>query len=382
MNRRDRLMATLRGEPVDRPPVCFYEISGREDTSGQDPFNVFSHPSWKPLLDLAREKTDRIIMCGLPFGDDPSKREAWKAMPELLTRTETSEDENGSRLTTYSLRAGQRLLTQCTRRDRDINTVWTIEHLLKDVEDFEAWLAIPERPVNGEALPERVLKLEREIGDTGIVMIDTCDPLCMVAPLFEMGTYTIIAMTETRLFHQALEKMARALYPRIEAVAKALPGRLWRIYGPEYASPPFLPPHLFEEYVVRYVRPMVEMIHRHCGYARIHAHGRLKDVLDSICATGCMGLDPIEPPNQGDVTLAYVRERYGKQLVLFGNLEITDIENLPTWQFEQKVRDALREGTQGSGRGFVLMPSACPYGRVLPELTLRNYEKMVECVLR
>jgi len=37
-------------------------------------------------------------------------------------------------------------------------------------------------------------------------------------------------------------------------------------------------------------------------------------------------------------------------------------------------------GTSGQGRGFVLMPSACPYGRILSSLTLRNYEKMVEIV--
>ncbi len=39
---------------------------------------------------------------------------------------------------------------------------------------------------------------------------------------------------------------------------------------------------------------------------------------------------------------------------------------------------ALREGTAGEGRGFVLMPSACPYGRVLPERALVNYRLMVE----
>ena len=32
MTRRERLMATLRGETVDRPPVSFYEINGMEDT--------------------------------------------------------------------------------------------------------------------------------------------------------------------------------------------------------------------------------------------------------------------------------------------------------------------------------------------------------------
>jgi hypothetical protein len=65
-------------------------------------------------------------------------------------------------------------------------------------------------------------------------------------------------------------------------------------------------------------------------------------------------------------------------MVLFGNIEVSDIENLPAAEFEKKVAAALREGTEGPGRGFVLMPSACPYGRVLPERTLRNYELMVE----
>jgi hypothetical protein len=31
MTRRDRRMRTLRGEPVDRPPVSFYEINGLDE---------------------------------------------------------------------------------------------------------------------------------------------------------------------------------------------------------------------------------------------------------------------------------------------------------------------------------------------------------------
>jgi len=92
------------------------------------------------------------------------------------------------------------------------------------------------------------------------------------------------------------------------------------------------------------------------------------------------GLDPIEPPPQGDVSLEYVRKNYGRDMVLFGNLEITDIENLPTDQLTERVKTALSEGTAGEGRGFVLMPSACPYGRELSPLTLRNYQKIIELV--
>ena len=161
-------------------------------------------------------------------------------------------------------------------------------------------------------------------------------------------------------------------------MAEAIPGRLWRVVGPEYATPPYLPTALFEEYVVPYDTPMVEAIQKDGGFARLHSHGRIRDALPHIAATGCTGLDPIEPPPQGDVTLAWVKERVGDRMVLFGNLEATDLENLPVGEFAKKIETALREGTAGGGRGFVLMPSASPYGRVLGEKPRRNYERMVE----
>ena len=64
-------------------------------------------------------------------------------------------------------------------------------------------------------------------------------------------------------------------------------------------------------------------------------------------------------------------------MVLFGNIEASDIEILPPAEFEAKVSAALRAGTSGEGRGFVLQPSACPYGRELTPYTLPNYETMV-----
>jgi hypothetical protein len=373
MNRRERLMATLRGEVVDRPPLSFYEINGTEDTENSDPFNIYSHPSWRPLIELARDKTDRIVMRGVGS-------KAMEPPPvDALTETETVI-RDGSRFTTDRIQAGDRVLTCRYRTDPDVNTTWCLEHLLKDTDDLRAFLDIPPPAPGGSVDTGSFLETEEALGDTGIAMIDTCDPLCRAAALFDMGEYTVIAMTEQELFHRLLERFASTLLPRTEAVSKALPGRLWRIFGPEYASPPYLPPSLFREYVCRYVGPMIEAIQRHGGYARIHSHGNLKAILDDIVGMGADGLDPIEPPPQGDVELSYVRERYGKDMVLFGNLEITDIENLPTDQLAEKVKRALEEGTSGEGRGFVLMPSACPYGRELSSLTMKNYEKIIEIV--
>jgi hypothetical protein len=371
-------MSTLRGDPVDRPAFNFYELNGCEETSAQDPFNIYADPSWAPLISLAREETDRVVMRDLPITHPGETPGGWTPIPEIEGDVQRHRDENGSLNTLLTIQAGGRRLTQRTRRDLDVNTVWVTEHLLKDIDDFNAWLELPEAPPRTTVHSGVIHDLEASLGESGIVMLDTPDPLCCVAQLFDLAEYTVIAMTEPELFRRGLERLARRLYPEVEAVAKALPGRLWRIYGPEYASPPYLPPALFREYVTEFVRPMVDMIHRTGGFARIHAHGRLRDILDDICATGCDALDPLEPPPQGDVELAYVRGKYGRQLVLFGNLEITDIENLPTAQMIEKVKRALDEGMRGAGRGFVLMPSACPYGRTVPALTLKNYEAIAE----
>jgi hypothetical protein len=372
MNRRDRLMASIRGEPVDRVPVSFYEINGLdEQLENPDPFNIYNHPSWAPLIGLAREKSDRIVMRGVSLTGQPAD-----PIEALTTRQITSDLT--SRRTRRTVQAGTRQLTSLTRRDRDVATDWEIEPLLKNVEDLEAFLALPAAPTGGEPDISDVQRAETALGESGIVMIDTPDPLCQAAALFDMATFTVIALTEQRLFHSLLERFASQLYYKTEAVSRALPGRLWRIYGPEYASPPFLPPVLFKEYVVRYDTPMVASIQRWGGYARIHSHGRLQAILDLILSTGCNGLDPLEPPPQGDVSLAYIRQRYGKELVLFGNLEASDLENLPTAEYEQKIIQALREGTAGAGRGFVLMPSSCPYGRELSPLAYANYCKMIE----
>lgn len=372
MTRRERLMRTLRGEPVDRPAVNFYEIGGfKIDPRDPDGFNIYNDSSWQPLLELAEEQTDLIRMCS------PKVRLAFNP----FETTETNE-KNHSRYTRRTLRIGGRTLTSLTRRDRDVNTVWTLEHLVKDKEDLEAFLKLPDEVLTEEVDVANLVEEDCQVGDRGIVMVDTPDPLCAAASLFSMEDYTVMAFYEPELFHQLLEKFARVQYRRTEVVAREFPGHLWRIYGPEYAGEPFLPTRLFEEYVMRYTGPMVEIIQRHGGFARIHCHGRIRHLLPYLMQMGASATDPIEPPPQGDITLAEVRREYGHQLVLFGNIEIADIENLSPLQFEKIVAQTLCDGTTGEGRGFVLLPSAAPYGRTITPRALANYRTMVRLVNR
>ena len=371
MTSKERLLASLRGDAVDRPAVSFYEIDGYcQNAADPDEFNVYNAPSWAPLIRLAREQSDSTVW----FGND-SRLVSHDPFAELTT-TETWRDADGARFTRTTIRTAGRTLTSLTRRDPAINTTWTVEHLLKNEDDLRAWLSVPEVEPRFITDPASTIALEARVGDGGIVVQDNADAVCRLASMFDMATWTILALTEQDLIMQALERLHRIALARQVAGCAALPGRLWRICGPEYASEPYLPPSLFRKYVTKFNAELVDVIHRSNGWARIHSHGNLRNILDAIADTGCDALDPIEPPHQGDITLAEVRERYGDRWTLFGNIEVTDIENMPTPDFEQKIATALREGV--GGKGFVLMPSASPYGRTITPTCLRNYERMIE----
>jgi hypothetical protein len=374
MNRRERLMATLRGESVDRPPVCFYEIGGLVmDPANPDPFNIYNDPSWKPLLDLAEEKTDLIRMRSpilTPIPGNP--REEFFHIKEFM--------RDGSRYKHTEVHVGGRTLTEVVRRDPEVDTLWVVEHLLKDAEDLKAYLELPDEVFTSRVSVANLIEEEERIGDRGIVLVDSADPICLAAALFSMQDYLLVAFNEKELFHRLLEKLAVSLYSVTDQVACEFPGHLWRIFGPEYATPPYLPPAKFKEYVVRYTGPMVEMIQRQGGFARIHCHGRIREVLPMIARMGAAALDPIEPPPQGNVQLADVRREYGGNMVLFGNIEASDIENLDPPEFEKAVAKTLQDAAVCPGRGFVLMPSSCPYGRTITLKTLTNYETMIRMV--
>jgi hypothetical protein len=384
MTRRERLTATLRGEAVDRPAVNFYEIGGfLVNPDDPDKYNIYNSPSWKPLLDLAENQTD-IIRLVSPVR--AQSHLSWEGSTNVEFRSqfvrEKVWEENNSRFTRQTFIIGGKELTSLTRRDKNLDTVWTVEYLLKSIEEIKLYLELPDEIFDEKIDVSHLADEEHKLGDKGIIMVDTEDPVCAVAELFNLEDFSEFAYTEQELCHKLLEKHARYIHKRTGQVAKEFPGRLWRIYGPEYVTEPFLPAPFFEEYVVRYTGPMVRQIKSTGGMVRIHSHGRIRNVVDYFIQMGADATDPIEPPPHGDVELKYMREKYGKQIVLFGNIEIADIEHMPADRFRKVVRKTIADGTSGEGRGFVLTPTSAPYGRTISELTFRNYQIMVEEVER
>ena len=207
MTRRERLMATLRGEPVDRPAVSFYEIGGwKFDINDPDPFNIYNSPDWWPLIRLAEEETDLIRMMKAERSE--ADNNCWHAFFKERTYI-----QNGSRYAQLTLNVAGRTMTSVSRRDPETATVWTIEHLLKDINDIKAYLQLPDQAFAYDYRVEHLLAEEQQLGDAGIVMVDVGDPMAQIGSLLSMQDYTVLGITEPRLFHQLLEKVARSCVP-------------------------------------------------------------------------------------------------------------------------------------------------------------------------
>ena len=68
MNRRQRLMGRSGGRgSTARRSRSTRSTGWTSEPDDDDPFNIYNHPSWRPLIELAREKSDRIVMRTVPF---------------------------------------------------------------------------------------------------------------------------------------------------------------------------------------------------------------------------------------------------------------------------------------------------------------------------
>jgi len=155
---------------------------------------------------------------------------------------------------------------------------------------------------------------------------------------------------------------------------------IFRICGPEYATPPYLSPEYFRKYVTVYLREICGAVREAGGFARVHSHGKIARILDQIVAAAAEGLDPIEPPPDGDIEMGEVKKLYGEKLCLFGNIELKELEHSSRERVDSLVRKAMREAKNGGG--FVLMPTAAPINVPLSRKTEDNYLQYIESGLK
>ncbi|MFA6133186.1 MAG: uroporphyrinogen decarboxylase family protein [Phycisphaerae bacterium] len=365
MNSTERLLAVLNGKMPDRVPISTYELIGWNARNFEN-----RQPSYSSLMDFIRARTDCIYMTGVHVPnklDQPPEVEKW--------------DEDEQHVERLTLQTPTRRLVKIVSSSDNVMTTWTRTPWCGDLDDLWAMLSMPFElgQPDYSALEDAWADLQ---GTRGLPMIDLMDPLCEVAEKFEFGQFTVLAMTETQQIIKALDFLHERKVAKLERVLKGggpVRSAMWRIVGPEYAAPPFLPPELFSKLVVPYVSRYVEMIRQAGGYPRIHIHGRIGRLLNDILRMNPSAIDPVEPRPDGDADVGEVKAALGDQICLMGGIELKHIESASEEFVADLTRRTLAEGKDG-GR-FVIMPTAAPIDVPLSPQTERNYRVFIETAL-
>jgi len=366
MTSRERILKVLNYEIPDRVPISTYELVGYNSKAWEN-----NQPSYKTLMDYIRKYTDCICMW------QPGSNEMILGSAAKVDIKEERRELNDELIIKRKLNTPKGELTQTYKIKKNVNTHWQVEHWCKNIEDVEKILSLPYEPVEYDFSDYE--RIKNEVGDKGVIMISIPDPLCYAAELMDMGNFTVWAMTEPEHFEKVLKIVFERIMENLKRMLDIQIVDLYRLCGPEYATPPYLPPHLFNRFVTSYVKEMNDLIHKKGGKIRFHCHGRLKEVIKFILETDSDGLDPCEAPPDGDITLKELKQITKGKLPLFGNLQLKLLEHGTKEEVRHAVIDCIDAAKEDGG--YVIMPTAAPINVPLSSKTEENYKVFIDTAL-
>lgn len=369
MTSRERLLKTLSGKKADRVPISLYEFDGFYHDW------IENYPEYAEILKYAEGKTDKMYFWGPSF--EGSSMFYGKIDPRLLKTTKWKVDK--SSYTKIEIGTPLGVISSLLREDEGIHTQWTIEHFCKNKDDIEKVLSLPYLPVT--PVVDSFFKLNESLGDKGIIMGDVPDALCMSAEVLGFSGLLMSYVEEKGLVLKLMDYFQERIYNYLKTILEKGCVSLYRMVGPEYATPPYLPPKDFDLLVKPYDRELIKLIHNYKGLVRLHSHGKVRKVLGAIKEMEIDAIDPMEPPPDGDVELKEAREILGGKITLIGNIEERLFEIGKKEEIETAVRKAIEEGTAGKG-SFILCPTAMPLNTPLDRKIQENIIYYIDCGIK
>lgn len=366
MNPRQRLLTTISGGIPDRVPISTYELCGYNQRSFEN-----NDQSYTNLMNLIREKTDCVCMW------NPTSNETFFNTASSVKCIKEEYRESDALVIRKSLETPKGIITQKLKLLDNINTVWQTEHFCKTIDDVNKALSIPYTPVSYDTFDYE--RIKREVDENGIIMASLSDALCSTIELMEFGAATIWAVTETDHFAETIDIMHERIMENLNRMLDANVVDLYRICGPEYATPPYLSPAFFNRFVRPYITEMTNLIHSKGAKVRIHSHGKIAKVLDMIISTGADAIDPCEAPPDGDITLKELKKQIDGRMSIFGNIQLKLLEQGSCQEIRKEVIKCMDDAKENGG--YIIMPTAAPINIPLSEKTEENYVTYIETAL-
>jgi len=373
MTSKDRMLAALRLEETDRIPIGLRGIDPYGDLALVGSHGTPQDPSYKPLMDLARKKLD-IWHSWSPKRSENVFLSASKRVKSREERYTEGEHE----FIRHVVETPKGMLSEVHMRrvNQAEKTYRRVKPFIETNRDLESFLSIPYEPIKLDITS--FFKEQQRLGEAGVLMTGVPTPLGSVEGLFKFEDFVKQIVIDRDTIVTLMDIMYERCFDYAVQLLEAGAREVFQMSGAEIVAPPLFNPRYFEDFVVKYDRKIMKLIHEYDGIVYLHCHGSVNAILEMIADMGTDGLHPVEPPPMGDTPLKEAKRRIGDRVCFIGNIQIGDILYASKEKIDTSVRQAISEGGPD---GLILSTSASPSWSPLPQRALENYVQLTETVL-
>ncbi len=371
---QERVRRTIVGEPVDRVPI-WAPIDWNPLHPDVEADSWKAEPYAQKVIQATAEHCDVLVHVGLPAkasqGDSQRNdrlqaayggffdRRFFLSPTELIDETvETTKD--GGTITTYVVHTPKGDVQSRVKVEANVDTLWDIEPLIKEVADVEKLLSVPYR-LEEPDLDVYFSEAER-LGERGTPVCFVTSPMVMISHLMHFQAFFEWVAVERPLIDRLLDVAYERVAERLQYVLDRGVGPIFRFGGSEQATPPMMSKRMFNQFILKYERPLWQMVRKAGKTVWVHCHGKVNTVIDDFVEGGVQLLDPVEPPPQGDIDIAEAKRRAAAgPMTLIGNIQYSDLCQRSTQELERLVEQAICKG----GRQHVILgPTEFPISTI------------------
>lgn len=314
MTSRQRLLAALRGQPVDRLPWSPFLAYWWE----HQPQALQERGQIAFFRELGADGLLRGFLSPFTVSDMGGMNGTTTPPPPGVTlrRSEQGEDIR------VWFEAPVGTLTALGRRSSQGNTRFLIEHPVKRREDYKILTYMVERMnITPDYAP--VAAQIAEVGDDGL-----CVPL--ISPFGKTPFQALVEHwvgTEQLIFDlmdypeevEALLAVMSAKAEEAVRIAVASPAEAFITW--EDSSTTNVSPALFGRYIATEMKRWADIVHAEGKLLLHHACGHVKHLLPLMAGEGVDAVESLSPPPTGNVEIWEAQEVLGRDIALIGGIE-------------------------------------------------------------
>jgi uroporphyrinogen-III decarboxylase len=388
---KERLLAALRGQEVDRPPIWLREG-----------FNIGGDIRGEPLQNLKGLEAKLAPDFCLGWKDDSLYRElfefvdpvadtmvSWNigehinrflVIPPGYIHREVKQVDDRTLIVDGTIETPRGVLTFKDKLIRGINTFWRIEYPVSRVEDLKDLAALP-FTFAPEALAPYLDAYRHKLdalGERGILQIGYPSPIVAISGTMSLENFLALSAMEKDLFHELLQEITARLLTITDALfSDRQLETIVNFGGAEQCTPPLMRPEAFDEFVVPYDGRIIARLKSYNIPVNMHCHGKVRHALECMKRMGVDSTDPVEPPPGGDLSYAEARAIAAGELTLVGNLEFDELATSTAGEIKKRILEMARFGS----RRLILAASAGPISTITPKLA-ENYKAWIDTALQ